>query len=93
MSLHSFQPSQGIPLIKLRGVDEVADDSRLGTFISEPQAIISDLQDDPAEAIAFALAHSVFELRFGADICAHLAQADAIQRRLSLLGYRIVKSE
>jgi hypothetical protein len=77
----------------LRQFNFIDHGSQIGTFVAEPEGIISDLQDDPAEAIAFALAHSVFELRFEADICAHLAQANAIQRRLSLLGYRIVKSE
>jgi hypothetical protein len=61
--------------------------------IEEPIAIVESLKDNPAEAIAFALAHAVFDLRFGMDISLQMTQADAILRRLEQLGFKIVRAD
>jgi hypothetical protein len=58
----------------------------------DPRAIVADLEDNPSEAIAFALAHSVFELRFDGDrMLFFLAEADMIRARLLHLGFEIVR--
>ena len=76
-------------------VDQIPEQTRIGAGVPltamDPVAILSELSDNPSEAIAFALAHAVFELRSDSKrllLC--INEADAILTRLRLLGFDVV---